>query len=107
SAGKIASHKVWEYRIVAVCGVVPVAAVVQFFLPAHADTIPTVYPHHNGVHRPSYRTGDQLMPLLPSTFSADLSLFLPPPLSCGRAKESRTHIVGEYEMYKEERDVLE
>lgn len=26
---------------------------------------------------------------------------------CGKAKESRTHIVGECEMYKEERDVLE
>ena len=26
---------------------------------------------------------------------------------CGKAIESRTHIVGECEMYKEERDVLE
>ena len=25
---------------------------------------------------------------------------------CGKVKESRTHIVGECEMYKEERDVL-
>ena len=26
---------------------------------------------------------------------------------CGKAKESRTHIVGECELYKEKRDVLE
>ena len=26
---------------------------------------------------------------------------------CGKAVESRTHIVGECEIYKEERDVLE
>ena len=26
---------------------------------------------------------------------------------CGKAIESRTHVIGECEMYKEERDVLE
>ena len=29
------------------------------------------------------------------------------PCPCGKATESRTHIVGECEVYKEERDVLE
>ena len=31
----------------------------------------------------------------------------PPLQNSGKAKESRTHIVGECEIYKEERDVLE
>ena len=45
-----------------------------------------------------------------NTTPAPAPLLLPPEeqeCHCGKATESRTHSVGECEMYKEERDVLD